>query len=123
MMRILVVDDDPAELLLASIALRDLGGFEVILAQQGKEAVEYAKNQLPDAILIDFVLGDMDGPEVFQILRNSKDTSQIPIIFHTAKTDPSEVASLIALGAKGVIGKPSDPMHLADEIKRILHQP
>jgi len=122
-MRILVVDDDPAELLLASIALRDLGGFEVILAQQGKEAVECAKNQLPDAILIDFVLDDMDGPEVFQMLRKSKDTSQIPIIFHTAKTDPSEVASLIALGAKGVIGKPSDPMHLADEIKRILHQP
>jgi len=122
-MRILVVDDDPAELLLASIALKDLGGFEVILAQQGKEAVERAKSELPDAILIDFVLDDMDGQEVFRLLQGSKDTSEIPVIFHTAKTDPSEVTSLIALGAKGVIGKPFDPMHLAEEIKRILHQP
>ena len=121
-MRILVVDDDPAELMLASIALEDLGGFDVILAQKGLEAVECAKRERPDAILIDFVLDDIDGPEVFQMLRSSKDTSQIPVIFPTAKTDPKDVSGLMALGAKGVIGKPFDPMHLAQEVKRILHQ-
>jgi len=120
-MRILVVDDDPAELLLSSIVLKELGGFEVIQAQNGMEAVECAKRELPDAILIDFVLDDIDGPEVFQMLQKSKDTSEIPVIFHTAKTDPSDVTRLIALGAKGVIGKPFDPMRLAEEIKRILH--
>ena len=119
-MRILVVDNDPAELLLTTIALRDVGGFDVILAQKGMEAVESAKKELPDAILIDFVLEDIDGPEVFEKLQNAKETRGIPVIFHTARSDPSDVSFLMALGAKGVIAKPFDPMQLAKEVRRIL---
>jgi two-component system, OmpR family, response regulator len=118
--KILVVDDDPAMRLVASIALEQVGGFEVLLAQGGLEAIECARENKPDAILMDLVMPDVDGPDVLQTLRQHESTDKIPIIFHTAKTDPSEVRDMLALGAKGVIGKPFDPAALAEEIERIL---
>jgi CheY-like chemotaxis protein len=119
-MKILVVDDDPAQLLLSSIALKDVGGFEVIEANCGAEAVERAREDSPDVILMDIMLEDLDGPEVFARLREDEFTGSIPVIFHTARTDPEEKSQLMALGAKGFIGKPFDPMQLALEVRRIL---
>ena len=119
-MKILVVDDDPGMLLIALIALEELGGFEVLQAKGGAEALDCAKRERPDAILMDLVLPDLDGCEVLEKLRATKETGRIPVIFHTAKTDPGDVRKLLALGAKGVIGKPFDPMRLGAEIERIL---
>lgn len=120
MRKILVVDDDPAILLVASIALTEIGGFEVLQAKGGAEAIEYAKQNRPDAILMDLVMPGLDGPDVLEKLRTDHQTDKIPIIFHTAKTDPSDIRTMLALGAKGVIGKPFDPVELAGEIERIL---
>jgi CheY-like chemotaxis protein len=119
-MRILVVDDDPAMLLVASIALQEGGGHEVLVATGGLEAIESARRNLPDAILMDFVLDDIDGPDVLRNLRSGERTGAIPVIFHTAKSDPSDVRNLMALGAKGVIGKPCNPADLPAEIEKIL---
>jgi CheY-like chemotaxis protein len=122
-MKILVVDDDPAQLLLSSIALQDVGGFDVIVASCGAEAVERARHDSPDVILMDIMLEDLDGPEVFAKLREDVFTGRIPVIFHTARNDPMEKSRLMALGAKGFIGKPFDPMQLASEVRRILNFP
>jgi len=119
-MRILVVDDDPAMLMVSSIALEEVGGFEVIQATGGVEAIEYALHNPPDAILMDLVMHDIDGQDVLAKLRANAATGNIPIIFHTAKSNPSEVRDLLQLGAKGVIGKPINPMELAGEVNRIL---
>jgi CheY-like chemotaxis protein len=119
-MKILVVDDDPAQLLLSSIALRDLGGFEVVVANCGAEAMERAREDSPDVILMDVMLADLDGPEIFARLRGNRATDKIPVIFHTARVDPSERSELLALGASGFIGKPFDPTRLAHEVRRIL---
>jgi two-component system, OmpR family, response regulator len=119
-MRILVVDDDPAQLMLSNIALKEIGGFEVILASRGKEAIERARQERPDVILMDLMLEDIDGPQIFAELRADAATGRIPVIFHTARSDPSEIRQLLELGAKGVIGKPFDPMQLAHEVRRIL---
>ena len=54
---------------------------------------------------MDLVMPDVDGSDVLQTLRAHESTVKIPIIFHTAKTDPSEIRSMLALGAKGVLGK------------------
>jgi two-component system, OmpR family, response regulator len=119
-MKILVVDDDPAMLLVASIALQEVGGFEVISASGGVEAIQFARDTQPDAILMDLVMHDLTGPDVLQTLRSSESTGSIPIIFHTARTDPSDVRHLLSMGAKGVIGKPINPMDLPAEVTRIL---
>jgi CheY-like chemotaxis protein len=119
-MRILVVDDDPAMLMVAALALENAGGFEVVQAQGGAEAIESARANRPDAILIDLIMPDVDGPDVLERLRAGHQTATIPVIINTAKDDPAEVRSLLARGAKGVIGKPFDPVELAGEIHRIL---
>jgi CheY-like chemotaxis protein len=121
-MKILIVDDDPALLMVASMALTEVAGLEVIEARGGFEALECAKQDVPDAILMDVVLPDIDGLDILKKLGADNRTKKIPIIFHTAKTEPSYVRRLLALGAKGVIEKPFDPMMLASEIKRILGQ-
>ena len=119
-MKILVVDDDPAMLIVAALALEKIGGHEVLQAQDGAEAIQCAKEKRPDAILMDMVMPDLDGPDVLEKLRAHEETGQIPVIFHTAKNSPSDVRSMLALGAKGVIGKPFDPLMLPGEIARIL---
>jgi len=119
-MKILVVDDDPAQLLLSSIALRDVGGFDVVVANCGAEAMERIHKDSPDVILMDILLEDFDGPEIFAKLRGDEATNKIPVIFNTARADPSERSQLLALGAAGFIGKPFDPTQLAHEIRRIL---
>jgi CheY-like chemotaxis protein len=119
-MKILVVDDDPAQLLLSSIALGDLGVFDVVVANCGAEVMELARQHSPDVILLDIILQDIDGPEVFAGLRGDRATDKIPVIFHTARVDPSERSELLALGAAGFIEKPFNPAQLAHEVLRIL---
>ncbi len=119
-MKILVVDDDPATLLVASMALQYSGGYEVLLASNGTDAIECAKQNRPDAILMDIVMNDLDGLAVLRRLHSHTETDSIPIIFHTARTNPTEISQLLSSGAKGVIGKPADPLELGNEIKRIL---
>jgi two-component system OmpR family response regulator len=119
-LKILIVDDDPATLLVASMALQYAGGYEVLLANSGADAIECAKENHPDAILIDFVMNDQDGLSVLRTLRNEAETGLIPIIFHTARTNPAEIKNFLSSGAKGVISKPTNPLELGNEIKRIL---
>ena len=119
-MKILIVDDDADMLLLTSMALEKVGGHEVIAARLGIEALERAKQDRPDAILMDFMMEDLDGPALLERLRAEQEMSRIPVIFLTAKADPATIEQLLALGAKGVIGKPFDPMKLSGEVNRIL---
>lgn len=114
------MDDDPATLLVASMALQYAGGYEVLLANSGMDAIESARENRPDAILMDIVMHDLDGLSVLQSLRNEAETGSIPVIFHTARTNPSEIRNLLSSGAMGVIGKPADPLELGNEIRRIL---
>src|SRR4029434_9092513 len=97
-----------------------LAGSRFCSRREASRQLNAQRQNKPDAILMDLVMPDVDGPDVLQTLRKHESTDKIPIIFHTAKTDPSEVRGMLALGAKGVIGKPFDPAALAEEIERIL---
>lgn len=119
-LKILIVDDDPATLLVSSMALQYSGGYEILLANSGADAIESARENRPDAILMDIVMHDLDGLSVLQRLRSHEETGDIPIIFHTARAHPSDVKALLSSGAKGVIVKPADPLELGNEIQRIL---
>jgi CheY-like chemotaxis protein len=119
-LKILIVDDDPATLLVASMALQYAGGFDVLAATSGRDAIKCAKENRPDAILMDIVMHDLDGMSVLGKLRDQIETESIPVIFHTARTGPNEVRNLLSSGARGVIGAPGDPMELGKEIQRIL---
>lgn len=118
--KILLVDDEPDIRMVGRLALSTLGKWQVVEAKGGAEAVAVAAAEKPDLILLDVMMPGMDGPTTFGKLREHPDTRDIPVVFMTAKVQKSEIAEYLALGAKGVISKPFDPMGLPDEIRRIM---
>jgi CheY-like chemotaxis protein len=118
--KVLVIDDEEDVRDVAQLSLGRVGGMTVVEANSGEEGVARARVELPDFILLDMMMPGMDGAATFHALRRGVDTSHIPVVFLTAKAMASEVLRLKALGAKGVVLKPFDPMTLAAEIRAIL---
>ena len=118
--RILIVDDDEDVREVCAIAGRRLGRWEVLLATGGEEAVELARTEQPDVILLDVMMPRVDGPTTLRMLRDDPSTAEIPVVFLTAKALKQEVEGYLALGATGVILKPFDVMTLADDIRAMV---
>jgi len=118
--RILYVEDDADIREVAELALVDVGGFEVRLCESGERALSEIDEFAPDLILLDVMMPVMDGPETLRALQQRPGGLQAPVVFMTARLQPSEVASYLAIGAIGVIPKPFDPMTLADEIRALM---
>jgi DNA-binding response OmpR family regulator len=119
-MKILIVDDDPMIRLLASKALTKTARFQVICASNGVDALDLARQERPDLILLDHTMPEASGEEVFRSLRECADIPEIPVIFFTGKSSPVYIERFRKLGAKGVIVKPFDPDGLVDRVIEIL---
>jgi two-component system OmpR family response regulator len=121
--RLLLVDDEEAIRTIASISLERIGGWTVIPAASGQEALDAARDDGPfDAILMDVMMPGLDGPDTLARMREEHVPAQqqVPVVFMTAKVGAAERERLLSLGASGVIAKPFDPMALPDELARIL---
>lgn len=118
--RLLVVDDDPDVREIAVTALELVGGWTVTSAGSGRAAVDLARREKPDAILLDVMMPDLDGPATIRQLREDPATADIPVVLLTAKTRVDDRATWQAMGLAGVIGKPFDPMTLPDHVARLL---
>jgi sigma-B regulation protein RsbU (phosphoserine phosphatase) len=105
--RILVIDDDPMALLLIGHHLRHVG-YEVVTAGTGEEGLAVARRAAPTLILLDFMLPDIDGPEVLQRLRAEEATSEVPVILLTATERASHIAEGCRAGANDYLMKPVD---------------
>lgn len=118
--KVLLVEDDKHIRLIIKTSLVKLAQWQVAEAANGLEALEQVKGATPDLILLDIMMPGMDGPTTFAELRKIDQVKQVPVIFMTAKVQRQEVESYIALGARGVITKPVDPMKLPEQIMDIL---
>jgi len=120
--RILHVDDDENIRALTALAFELSGtGVEVTSAASGFEALARLEDGLhPDAILLDVMMPEMDGPAVLACIQKRPAFNDTPIIFMTAHAQERDTAQLMALGAKGVIIKPFDPLSLAAQIEQLL---
>ena len=118
-MKLLYVEDEADIRTIAEIALED-EGFDIEFCESGEQALSKLADLKPDLILLDVMMPGMDGPTTLQNLRKLPGMEHTPVIFLTAKVQPKEVDSFIALGALDVIHKPFDPMTLADQIREIL---
>jgi CheY-like chemotaxis protein len=118
--KVLLVDDEPDIRRIAHLSLHRVGKMQVVMAASGAEALDLAARELPDVVLLDVMMPELDGPSTFQRLRALPATAGIPVIFMTAKAQKHEVEAFRALGAAGVIPKPFDPMTLAAEVRRIV---
>ncbi|MDQ7024837.1 MAG: response regulator [Anaerolineae bacterium] len=114
--RILVVDDHiPAAEMVSR--LFEVRGFETICAFSGAEALEQAQKHIPDLILLDVMMPDMDGYDVLEALRGNPATHKIPVIFITAKDDAADIEEGLRLGADDYIPKPVKPRELIARAK------
>jgi CheY-like chemotaxis protein len=119
--RLLLVDDDDDIRTIATISLERVGGWTVVAASSGARALELASEQEAfDAVLLDVMMPDMDGPATLENLRNGPLGPDVPIVFLTAKLQPADQDRLNRLGAAGVLAKPFDPMGLPRELERVL---
>lgn len=117
--RILVVDDEVQ--LVEMIKMRlEAAGYAISTAYDGQAALEKAKKDKPDIIILDLMLPKMDGYKVCGLLKNDTRYSGIPIILFTAKAQEEDVALGKSLGADAYITKPFDPKLLMTKIKELL---
>lgn len=121
--RILIVDDEDDIREVAQATLEMMGGFEVILARSSQEGLVMAAAEQPDAILLDVMLPDMDGPATFKKLQEDPCTANIPVILLTAKVQAADRRRFADLGVRAVIAKPFDPITLPQQIADILGWP
>jgi two-component system phosphate regulon response regulator PhoB len=119
--KILVVDDEPDALELIAFNLKN-AGLEVLTAENGDQALRLARSQLPDLILLDLMLPEVDGLEVCKILRRDAATSAIPIIMVTAKAAEMDRVLGLELGADDYVTKPFSPRELVLRVKNLLRR-
>lgn len=116
--RILVVDDEPRMIGFIRMNL-ELEGHQVIEAHNGMEALEMIRTQLPDVVLLDVMMPDLDG---FETLRMLREFSEIPVIMLTAKGDENDKVYGLELGADDYVTKPFGPRELSSRIKAVLRR-
>lgn len=118
--RILVVDNEQYIQEVAKVCLETVAGWEVLLARTGKECLQQAEAQQPDAILLDVMMPDMDGMATFQKLQENPTTQSIPVILLTAKIQSSDRRRYAQVGTVAAIAKPFDPLKLAEQVAAAL---
>jgi CheY-like chemotaxis protein len=118
--RVLVIDDEDDIREVAQLSLEAVAGWEVFGASSGSEGVRTAAARMPDAILLDVMMPEMDGPTTFRALQAQESTSGIPVILLTAKVQASDRSRFQGLGVAGVLTKPFDPMDLSRQVSEVL---
>jgi CheY-like chemotaxis protein len=118
--RILIVDDEDDVRAIAQLGLEMGANWTVLAASSGREALEMAAIEQPDAILLDMMMPDMDGRETLNKLKADPKTQDIPVILVTAKVQPSDQSSFADLDVAAVLAKPFRPLQLADQIRDAL---
>ncbi len=115
---VLVVDDESRMVEFISMNL-ELEGFRVVRAANGSEALEKASKEHPDLVLLDIMMPEMDG---FETLEGLRETTSVPVIFLTAKSEEVDRIKGLDLGADDYIAKPFSPRELVSRIRAVLRR-
>lgn len=117
--KILAVDDEKHIVRLVQVNL-ERAGYEVVTANDGKEALQKVQDENPDLVVLDVMMPYMDGFEVLQNLRRNPSTRDIPVIMLTAKAQDADVFRGWQSGVDMYLTKPFNPMELLTFVKRIF---
>ena len=116
---VLIVDDEAAIRLLCRVNLR-LEGVDAIEAADGEEALELARREKPDLVLLDVMMPHLDGWQVADRLARDPATCELPIVFLSARAEPADYLHGYELGAVGYVTKPFDPTALGAIVHDVL---
>jgi CheY-like chemotaxis protein len=118
--RLLIIDDEEAIQIVVRFGINLAAGWELLSANGGRVGIDTAQTELPDAILLDVMMPEMDGIATFKALQANPITAGIPVIFLTAKAQTAERRQFNDLGISGVITKPFNSLDLPEQIAKIL---
>lgn len=119
MKKILVVDDDPYILMSLEFLMKK-GGFEVIIARNGTEALELIHDQKPALVLLDIMMPDVDGYSICQQIKAQPELREIIVVFLSAKTKETDIQKGLSLGAARYITKPFSTRNLMNQVNELL---
>jgi two-component system cell cycle response regulator DivK len=119
--RILAVEDNLDNMELVRFLLNK-AGYEVLAADNGKDALETAQRELPDLILLDLAIPEMDGWAVARTLKADEKTRFIPVIALTACTTPNDRLRAFEAGCEGFIAKPMNVVEFVNEIEFFIER-
>lgn len=118
---VLIADDEDDLRLLVQITLED-PAIRVVTAENGHRVLERVREELPDAIVLDWMMPGLSGIEVVKQLRADPETAEIPIVFLTAKDQPADLEEARALGVFAYLTKPFSPLELLERVQEALAQ-
>ena len=119
--KVLIADDEPNQIELISYNLKQ-AGFEVTHASDGEQAFHLAESQLPDIVILDWMMPLMSGIEVCKALRGRSDTRSIPIIMLSARGEEGDRTLGLDIGADDYMTKPFSPKELVARIHAVLRR-
>ncbi len=117
--RILIVDDNPKNIQLLGTILKS-ADYLINVGRNGKQALEITKKVLPDLILLDVMMPEMDGFEACRLLKQSPETKDIPVVFLTAKAESGDIAQGFEVGAVDYVTKPFETQELLARVRTHL---
>ena len=119
--KVLIVEDEPDILRLVEFTLK-AAGYSTLRATTGKEALEKARSERPQLVLLDLMLPDIRGTEVCVQLKNDPRTASIPVVMLTAKSEEVDRVVGFELGADDYIAKPFSPRELSLRVRAVLRR-
>lgn len=116
-MKTILIIDDNTEIRENIAEILELGGYEVLTAENGKRGVEIALKEKPSLVICDIMMPELDGYGVLHLLRKNSECENIPFIFLTAKTERNDLRKGMEMGADDFITKPFDDIELLNAIE------
>jgi DNA-binding response OmpR family regulator len=117
--KILIVDDEPNIVMSLEYAFKKKG-FEVYIARDGSEALEILKNNIPNIVLLDIMMPNVDGYQTLKHIKNTKSLEATKVVFLTAKNKASDIEKGLKLGADKYLIKPFSVKKIVSEILELL---
>ena len=120
MKKILIADDEHKIVMTLEYAFRK-AGYEVFIARDGSEVLEILKEQIPDAILLDVMMPNLDGYSTLSEIKKNEKWNDIKILFLSAKTGENDIKKGLDLGADAYMTKPYSIKKLTEKIEELLN--
>jgi len=117
--KILVVDDDPYILMSLEFLMKK-NGFDVMVARNGTEALEIVEKQVPDIVLLDIMMPDVDGYAICKHIKSSKKLKDAKVVFMSAKSKETDIQKGYDLGASLYVTKPFSTRQLLKQVQELI---
>lgn len=120
MRKILIVDDEPNIVMTLEYAFRK-NNFKVFIARDGSEALKILENAIPDVILLDIMMPNVDGYQTLKIIKENNNLKNIKVVFLSAKNKATDLEKGLQLGADMYLTKPFSIKKIVSEVNNLLN--